>query len=97
MVLNDARQFSTSQAGLADGSGHAGLVSNTESMLAAAALGKLTMHAAQPTAAAAPASHAVILKPADASLVAGCEGRASHLLAPVSDMCPVALERLLLS
>lgn len=98
MVLNDARQFSTTQAVPADGPSRTGEMQGAGTMptvpLLSSGQGMHEMRHAAPV----PTSQAVpILKSAQTSLVAGCQGRASHLLASVSELCPAALERLLLS
>lgn len=97
MVLNDARQFSATQAVLADGPSRTGEMQGAGAMPTVPLLSGQGMHEIR-HAAPVPTSQAVpILKSAQTSLVVGCQGRASHLLAAVSELCPAALERLLLS
>ncbi len=89
MVLNDARQFAMTQAASAEAPS-AGEMHGVTGMMASA------MPAGVRNVTREMQHGAPILKPSGTSLIAGCHGRASHLLASVSELCPAALERLLL-
>jgi hypothetical protein len=97
MLLNDARQFSAIQAATEEPS-HAGQKGAMPPAAPAPLDGEQGSDGVRRAALSIPTSQAMpMLKPADTSLVAGCQGRASHLLASVAELCPAALEQLLLS